>query len=162
MEFCKGELRGLVRHLCMAGYDQHVAEDAAQDAMIELLRVWDGETIRDPRAWVRRVAGRKAADAVRSERRLREVQGLAVAQAETLVPDTVEAESREEAEVVLRLLRTLPQVQQQVMAWEFDGYKAADIAEHMGMKANTVRSNLRHAHEHLKRMLSAENEEVGA
>lgn len=80
---------------------------------------------------------------------------------ESLVPATAEAESRYEIEVVLRLLRALPPVQRLVMAWEFDGYKAADIARITGMKDITVRSNLRHAHAQLKRLLEAENKEVG-
>lgn len=107
-EFCQRDLRGLVTHLRVAGYDQQVAEDSAQEAMIELLGIWDAESVRDPRAWVRRVAGRMAAADVRGVRRRREVHALAASQQELSMPAHARSQGESEVEVVLRFFRTLP------------------------------------------------------
>ncbi|MGW2488289.1 RNA polymerase sigma factor [Streptomyces sp. NPDC001606] len=156
--FCRRDLPRLVRHLRMSGYDQDLAEDAAQEAMIALLEVWGTGRVADPGAWVRCVAGRKAAAAVRRERRLRELHGQAALELELSVP----ADHGDEGAIgtTLRYLRVLPPMQRWVMAWLYDGYKSAEIAEHTGQTPATVRSHIRHARRSLRPLWEAENAET--
>jgi RNA polymerase sigma factor (sigma-70 family) len=56
-------LAGLVRR----GEDFDAAEDALQEALLEVLRVWPEHPPRDPRAWLTTVATRRLVDARRSE-----------------------------------------------------------------------------------------------
>jgi RNA polymerase sigma-70 factor (ECF subfamily) len=51
-------------------------------------------------------------------------------------------------------LAALPERQRQVMAWLYDGYSPPEIAEHLGMKPASVRSNIRHARKTLVRVLA--------
>ncbi len=57
-----------------------------------------------------------------------------------------------EVQMVLNAMSKLPARQRQVMAWYYDGYSAVEIAENLGMPVATVRSNLRHARETLRRL----------
>jgi predicted RNA polymerase sigma factor len=61
--------------LVRRGADFAAAEDAAQDAVVEALRVWPDDLPRDPKGWLLTVAWRRFLDAARSEaaRRRREV-----------------------------------------------------------------------------------------
>ena len=60
--------------LCRRGADFAAAEDAAQEALIEAIRVWPVDPPRDPKGWLVTVAWRKFLDAARADtsRRLRE------------------------------------------------------------------------------------------
>jgi DNA-directed RNA polymerase specialized sigma24 family protein len=55
----------------------------------------------------------------------------------------------EDAEWVLSVLRTLPPIQQKVMALYYDGYSVTEIAEDLGTPLTNVTSNLRLARAHL-------------
>ncbi|MCP3755664.1 RNA polymerase sigma factor [Streptomyces sp. TBY4] len=60
--------------LVRRGADFAAAEDAVQEALLEAVRVWPGETPRDPKAWLVTVAWRRFLDATRADtaRRRRE------------------------------------------------------------------------------------------
>ncbi|MFE4633971.1 RNA polymerase sigma factor [Streptomyces sp. NPDC056773] len=60
--------------LVCRGADFAAAEDAVQEALLEAVRVWPGETPRDPKAWLVTVAWRRFLDATRADtaRRRRE------------------------------------------------------------------------------------------
>jgi RNA polymerase sigma factor (sigma-70 family) len=62
--------------LVRRGADFAAAEDAVQDALVEALRVWPDDPLRDPKAWLVTVAWRKFLDATRAEisRRQRELR----------------------------------------------------------------------------------------
>jgi predicted RNA polymerase sigma factor len=62
--------------LVRRGADFAAAEDAAQDALVEAVRVWPDNPPRDPKGWLVTVAWRKFLDATRSDasRRQREVR----------------------------------------------------------------------------------------
>src|SRR5271168_3621315 len=62
--------------LVRRGADFAAAEDAAQDALVEAVRVWPDEPPRDPKGWLVTVAWRKFLDTARAEtsRRQREVR----------------------------------------------------------------------------------------
>ncbi|MFI0119437.1 RNA polymerase sigma factor [Streptomyces globisporus] len=60
--------------LVRRGADFAAAEDAVQDALVEAVRVWPGDTPRDPKGWLVTVAWRRFLDATRADtsRRRRE------------------------------------------------------------------------------------------
>src|SRR5919107_5491859 len=62
--------------LVRRGADFAAAEDAVQDALVEAVRVWPDEPLRDPQGWLVTVAWRKFLDAARADaaRRHREVR----------------------------------------------------------------------------------------
>ena len=62
--------------LVRRGADFAAAEDAAQDALVEAVRVWPDGPPRDPKGWLVTVAWRKFLDAARADtsRRHREVR----------------------------------------------------------------------------------------
>ena len=62
--------------LVRRGADFAAAEDAAQDALVEAVRVWPDDPPRDPKGWLVTVAWRKFLDAVRADtsRRQREAR----------------------------------------------------------------------------------------
>jgi predicted RNA polymerase sigma factor len=62
--------------LVRRGADFAAAEDAAQDALVEAVRVWPDDPPRDPKGWLVTVAWRKFVDATRADasRRQREVR----------------------------------------------------------------------------------------
>src|SRR5918999_5914180 len=62
--------------LVRRGADFAAAEDAVQDALVEAVRVWPDEPLRDPKGWLVTVAWRKFLDAARADtsRRHRELR----------------------------------------------------------------------------------------
>jgi RNA polymerase sigma-70 factor (ECF subfamily) len=118
------------------------AEDIAQDAFLRAFRDW--ERIRNPSAWVRKVAVRRAGRTVhrrlleaRAVARLLAGRGLAV------------AELPEEDAEVWRAVRALPRRQSQVIALRYvTDASVADIARTLGLAEGTVKAQLyrgRHA-----------------
>lgn len=136
-DFYRRTIRPLVAFLINQGARPHVAPDIAQDTMAKAYRRW--ADLREPRAWVHKVAARALSRA-------------AAAGAEDLVeqipeptallpcPDAIaEWESRYD---MLPVLRSLPARQREVLAWTLAGYKPSDIADHLGVPSETVRGNL--------------------
>lgn len=54
--FFRADFPPLVAFLCKAGFEVEIARDVAVEAMLHALEAWP--VPEDPRAWVRRVAGR--------------------------------------------------------------------------------------------------------
>ncbi|GHF70802.1 hypothetical protein GCM10018790_55760 [Kitasatospora xanthocidica] len=120
--------------------------------MCALGEVWGTERAIHPRAWVRTVAWRRVLAVRDGERRLREVHDRAATQAaERLLGELGDSDLAE----LLSVLGSLPEVQQRVFAWTYDGYKPKDIAEILHMNAATVRSALREARNKLKPVVGA-------
>jgi RNA polymerase sigma factor (sigma-70 family) len=133
--------------LIAMGASRADAEDATQEAMFLAWR--QGETVREPAAWVRTVAVRAYWKQVRARRltdsfdeSLTEVAG-----------DSDLSIFAEEQQQVLRLLRGLPKHQQTVAALFYDGLACEEIADLIGKPASTVRSLLRYARQNLKGMM---------
>lgn len=148
--FYRENITALVRFLLSKRIRLVDAAEIAQEAMIEAARKW--RTIEFPKAWVWRVAARKAVRMVAS---VEETPTDDVGTASPLLkvsPD--EAAHWEEKQEVLRLLRKLPPRQAQVMAWRFDGFKPAEIAEQLQMTPEAVRSNLRKARRSLMALMA--------
>jgi RNA polymerase sigma factor (sigma-70 family) len=143
----------LVGFLITMGYGSGLAQECAAEAMLKAHERW--LDLDQPRAWVRKVASRMAlqegtrdVDGVR-----RAVEG-GWAQA-TLSPDPTRiVEARLQRE---ELLKGLPDRQREVMAWTFDGFEPTEIADALGLPPETVRSNLRHAREKLKKKFKQMN-----
>ena len=57
----------LIGVLRRRGADFAAAEDAAQDALVEAVRVWPDDPPRDPKSWLVTVASRKFLDAARAD-----------------------------------------------------------------------------------------------
>ncbi|MFD3844835.1 RNA polymerase sigma factor [Streptomyces microflavus] len=156
--FFRQEISLLLRHLVVQGFGLQAAKDAAQEAMIELHEQWS--SVRNPAAWVRIAARRRAL-----RRREQEVRHDAVALAAATHLDidlrTPEEEvaRKQEHQDALGLVGTLPPVQRQIMAWTWDGDKPTEIALRLGIPADTVRSNLRHARNRLKQLWAESREE---
>jgi DNA-directed RNA polymerase specialized sigma24 family protein len=144
--FFRADFPPLVAFLCKAGFEVGTARDVAAEAMLHALEAWP--TVEDPRAWVRRAAGRllEAAD-----------PGLRAEWAPARDP-------RDDEELtalvgrharLIDLLTALPGRQRLVLAWSLDGFTPAQIAEALRIAPATVRSNLRHVRERLRRHRTA-------
>ena len=137
--------------LIAMGASQGTAEDATQEAMI---LAWNQrDSIREPAAWVRTVAVRSFLRTVRNG-------GTQTVPLDELVPDPVGNDGldsfEDEQRQVLRLLRTLPTGQRAVTALYYDGLNCEEIAEVLGKRPATVRSNLRYARESLREVIASE------
>jgi DNA-directed RNA polymerase specialized sigma24 family protein len=143
--FFRADFPPLVAFLCKAGLGVETARDVATEAMLHALEAWP--TIDEPRAWVRRTAGR-----------LLDAPDTGAAAAWSPAGDPRDGEL---AELVGRharlidLLTALPGQQRMVLAWSLDGFTPAQIATALRIAPATVRSNLRHVRERLRRHRAA-------
>jgi DNA-directed RNA polymerase specialized sigma24 family protein len=140
--FFRADFPALVAFLCKAGFEVETARDVAAEAMLHALEAWP--IVEDPRAWVRRVAGRliDAPGDVRTDwgpagdpRDDEELAGLV-----------------EQHAGLIDLLAALPGKQRMVLAWSLDGFTPSQIAEALRVAPATVRSTLRHVRERLRRL----------
>jgi RNA polymerase sigma factor (sigma-70 family) len=130
----------LVRFLRWQGVPFVDAENIAQDTLLQLYRHWP--SVRIPAAWARRVASRRWGRQI-ADSHEHPVGDLALERAGTAtlltVDDILALEQRYE---VVRLLDTLPSRQRQILAWTYEGYTPAEIAEELGLAPEAVRANL--------------------
>ncbi|GAA1794556.1 sigma-70 family RNA polymerase sigma factor [Luedemannella flava] len=136
----------LVAFLLWQGASLVDAADVAQETMRRAFEYW--HSIDQPTAWARRVSSREYA------RRMGSIEDLVdeVPAESVLLPD-VTAATVVEKSLLLNLLRRLPPRQRQVMAWIYDGYTPAEVADELKMTPATVRSTLRAARQALVRFL---------
>ncbi|PSJ28805.1 hypothetical protein B7P34_10145 [Streptosporangium nondiastaticum] len=155
-DFFTAEYPRVVHSLMRAGATYEEAEDATQDAMQELLRTW--ADCKCPAGWVRTAAWHAyCKKAERNRRRL----VLESRTAHLSGPAPAAPPEPDEHKRVLEALRALPPRQGQVLALHLDGYSAQEIAALLGVKASTVRSNLRHAIAALRSSLENHEEDEG-
>lgn len=136
----------------------HDADDAAQLAIIEILRsapTFRGESTLE--AWADRIAVRTAIRVAR-ERRLASVRGNS-----ELDPDDipVQSASSDAAESIprsiLAYLDELPEVRRTVLVLRHAmGYSVPEIAEYTGVSVNTVKDRLLSAREQVRKMVRRE------
>lgn len=141
----------LIRYLMSMGVGQHQADDAVQSTFARAYDRWD--TIRQPRAWLYKVALRESYR-IQAGHRNREI-----AAGDTL-PDTAPAPDtgdlvvlNEEEELVRAALAALPDRQRQVMALTIAGFSPAEIASELGCDPAAVRQNQVRARNKLARQL---------
>jgi RNA polymerase sigma factor (sigma-70 family) len=142
----------LVGFLIKAGASRHDAEDAAQNALEELAKMW--HRVDRPTPWLRTTAFRMW---------LKTVHRIRPDELTDEIPDQrFEDHSADVAEKIamVQLLRRLPLLQRTVMAFDIDGCTPSETAEALGMPAVNVRQNLRRARLNLERLL--EDDEGGA
>ena len=142
------EMPYLVRYLqkCFHGACVDDATDAAQSAFVDLLPIWD--TVRKPRAWLRRVVFRKMLEQTKDASFSGSMPSRLVS------PPTSEwLEQREQEQAVMAALHTLPPAQRQVIALLYDQFTYAEIAEIMNISEPAVRKNIERARRRLKEIL---------
>lgn len=141
----------LVRYLMCVGVSQHQADDAVQTAFARAYELWD--TIREPRAWLYKVA-------LHESYRVRTGHGRREIPAGDALPDTAAEPDagdlivlNEEEEQVRAALAALPGKQRQVMALTVAGFSPAEIAAELGCDPAAVRQNQVRARDNLARQL---------
>ncbi|GAA3081753.1 sigma-70 family RNA polymerase sigma factor [Streptosporangium carneum] len=138
--FYRSTFRQLIAFLIKQGASVPIASDIAQDTMIKVYQRWTD--IDQPKAWVHTVASRAL---VRKIADIHEHPHDQVPEPTSLLPcpDTVaEWETRHDA---LRVFRSLPPRQRQVLAWTYSGFTPSEIAQQLGMTPNVVSANLKKA-----------------
>ncbi len=131
------------------GLDIHAASDVAQAAFEKALTRWP--TLRNPRAWLYRVAQNEAL--ARCEAVRREVPTDLVPDRPDPLSAALAVELREEQREVLVHLRGLPPKQQQVMTWTLAGFGDAEIAGVLGLSMNAVKQSRYYARRNLAKRL---------
>ncbi|MFI9206446.1 RNA polymerase sigma factor [Streptomyces sp. NPDC053048] len=155
-DFFTQEYQRVVHGLMRAGATCEEAEDAVQDAMQALLLAWP--TCRNHAGWVRTTAWH--AFCKRADRNRKRVE-LESRNARLTGPEPAVRMEPDERDRVMRVLRDLPPRQRQVLALHYDEYSAQEIAELLGVKPSTVRSNLRHAVATIRRSLERYDTKAG-
>ena len=127
------------------------AEDVVQDV---LLRYLDTAPVLDgpehEKAWLLRVAANLC------KNRLRD----AAAHRTDELSETLAAEEREDLSYVWTAVKALPEAQREaVHLFYYEGYPTAQIAEILGRKESTVRSDLRRARMQLRDLLKEDDDE---
>jgi RNA polymerase sigma-70 factor (ECF subfamily) len=147
----RAERSKLIRYLMSMGAGQHQADDAVQAAFARACDRWD--TIRQPRAWLYKVALRESyrVQAGQAGREIPAGDALPDAAAE---PDTSYlVVLNEEEELVRAALAALPDRQRQVMTLIIAGFSTAEIAAELGCDPAAVRQNQVRARDNLARQL---------
>ncbi|MEW6751989.1 MAG: sigma-70 family RNA polymerase sigma factor [Candidatus Latescibacterota bacterium] len=145
--------------------DFHLAQDAAQEAFVEAYRCLPG--LREPlgfAAWLRRIV-HKHCDRLTRRRRVEAVPLEAAARVAAPHPGPAEtAERNEAARRVRGAIGELPEHQRQVTTlFYIGGYSHRQIADFLGVPAQTVKSRLHEARVRLKeRMADMVEEELQA
>jgi RNA polymerase sigma factor (sigma-70 family) len=140
-EFYREFMPRLVRFLRWQGVPFADAQNVGQDAMAQLYRHWS--SVREPAAWARRVASRRWGRLIADGHHEHPVDDDALERAGTcglLAADEILA--LEQRYDVMCLLDMLPSRQRQVLAWTYEGYTPAEIAEELHLTPETVRANL--------------------
>ena len=119
-----------------------VAEDAVAEAFAQLLR--RGAQVRDPRAWVWRVAFRIAAGEL--QRRRRDTNELTADVVDDVPTDVLD---------LVAALRALSDMQRKsVVLHDYAGYRAAEVAKMIGSTEAAVRVHIIRGRRALRRALT--------
>jgi RNA polymerase sigma factor (sigma-70 family) len=145
----RAERPRLIQYLMSLGIGQHQADDAVQ---VTFARAWDRwEAIRQPRAWLYKVAIRES---YRIQPGWREIPAGDALPDAAGAPDTGDLVVLDEDEEQARaVLAALPGKQRQVMALTLAGLSSAEIAAELGCDPAAVRQNRVSARENLARQL---------
>ncbi|WP_165969196.1 sigma-70 family RNA polymerase sigma factor [Actinomadura sp. KC06] len=136
--------------MAVTGVSLSEAQDAVEEAMIEVVKRWSELT--NPVGYARKAALSHAVGHRRRERRRMplEIRGG------HLTPEADichELTFWEDGQWIKQMLETLPPVQRAVMAAFYDGSTITEIADHLGKTEATVRKNLQLARQKLKPLL---------
>ncbi|MEV0162069.1 RNA polymerase sigma factor [Nonomuraea fuscirosea] len=153
----------VVRFLLCCGAPQAEAEDATQEAFLEVWARWGRvrDTVRSPSLYLRKVAHHKYLRPPGPRRRLFLVTMGEREPPERSVPD--HAVLTDESLDVLAALRELDANSMIAMALRVDGFTAVEIADHLGLSAQQVRDLQKKARKALRaRLYPARAKEGGA
>ncbi len=146
--------------LITMGHGSGIAQECAAEAMYKAHERW--ADLDRPRAWVRKVAIRDALkQAVRDAEGTRRAAEGGWADFATSPDPARIVEARQQRQ---ELLKGLPDRQREVMALTLDGFEPTEIADILALSPETVRSNLRHARDKLKkkyRQMNPQHEREG-
>lgn len=151
-DFFRTQRRPLLAKLRFAGATPSEAEEIAQAAFVDALVRW--EQISNPNAWLRTVAMRRFIK-MRTRSRmgtLREAQAFGTHSEVDTAADR-DLTVLEDQQWVEQMVQSLPPTQRTVMALVFDGHRPTEIAGILGKNEANIRQNLKHAREHLRRVL---------
>jgi RNA polymerase sigma factor (sigma-70 family) len=154
--FYHAERIPLVRFVMFLGADPDTAEDIAQTAFTRAFAMW--HTIRFPQAWLRKVAQNEYFGHCRATARetsLDAAPGRADRPAAVSVALALELQA-DTRQFLTTGMAGLPPKQRQVMAWTWDGFSDAEIAEQLGDSEAAVRKNRSRAIKNLRRLLADE------
>jgi RNA polymerase sigma factor (sigma-70 family) len=144
--FYEREMPRLVLFVTIStGLDIHAAADVAQAAFEKALPRWP--TLRNPRAWLCRVAQREAFARYQAARR--EVPVDAIPDWPDQLSAALAAELRAEQREVLAHVQSLPPKQRQVMTWTLAGFGDAEIARSLGLSPSAVKQSRYYARRNL-------------
>lgn len=142
----------LVRSLTLITLDAGLAEDAAQEAFLQLHLHWRDPAMKDRVAWLYRVAINRSKD---YRRALRRATGLAQRLAEVFDEQAVESWSPDPG--LVAIVRQLPKRQRTAAAlFYLAGFSSREIAAAMGISEGAVGSHLHKAREALRKILEEE------
>lgn len=138
----------LTRFLLWQGAPLAEAVDIAQETMTALYKDW--LRVRSPQAWSRRVGSRRWGRriATLAHELCTDPGDIAGTGVVTSVPRLIGADqvrAFEQHHDVLKLLEELPPRQRQVLAWTYEGYTPAEIAEELQLTPQAVRASLHKA-----------------
>jgi RNA polymerase sigma factor (sigma-70 family) len=139
----------LMRYLitCFDSADIRDAADAAHTAFAELFVKWN--TVRNPRAWLRKVAFRQMLrQPVKGEYSLDTPH-----KEPAVLSASAQLELHEDEKLVLDALGQLPHAQRQVFALVYDEFSYREIAEIMNTTEAAVRQNAVRARRRMKELL---------
>ncbi|MEU8404156.1 sigma-70 family RNA polymerase sigma factor [Nonomuraea sp. NPDC048892] len=163
LDFYDREYHLLVRFLLCCGAPKAEAEDAAQEAFLEVWARWDWvrDTVRRPSLYLRKVAYHKYLRPPGPRRRPLPATMREQEPPERSGPD--HAVLTDESLDVLAALRELDGNSMIAMALRVDGFTAVEIADHLGLSAQKVRDLLKKARKALRaRLYPARAKEGGA
>lgn len=148
--FYEREMPRLVLFVTVStGLDVHAAADVAQTAFEKAVPRW--ATLRNPRAWLYRVAHREAL--ARSESVRREVPVDVIPDRPDELSAALAAELRAEQQEVMAHLLGLSPNQRKVMTWTLAGFGDAEIAENLGLSTDAVKQSRYYARRNLAKRL---------
>jgi RNA polymerase sigma-70 factor (ECF subfamily) len=150
-EFYQREFRKMVALAAAVSGSRAVAEDIAQEAMIEAQRRWNTIGLYDkPGAWLRRVTIQKASKRLRRARL--EAASMLKLSASTAIPA-----GSDEVESVFDAIRKLPARQRAAVTLHYlDGFSVTEVAEVLDCAPGTAKAHLYKARQSLARMLGEE------
>jgi RNA polymerase sigma-70 factor (ECF subfamily) len=164
-DFIRAEYPGVIRFSIRRGASKELAEDIGQRIMLEMLRDGRWERFTDPevrRAYMYRAARNALYEEWAKIKKRGEQELSPDTQCADPHQDTASlALANDESQVVLKILRSLPERQRTIMALTTDGYPPEDIAKILNLNPATVRSSLRHARNKLKAALQKRKDPAG-
>ncbi|MEV7167462.1 sigma-70 family RNA polymerase sigma factor [Streptomyces microflavus] len=153
-DFFREEYLRVVYSIMRLGAGLAEAEDVASDAMYRTLTRW--ADIADPAAYTHTCA--RHAYFARARQKAGEAPLEDGALSEEPTPDLLDLlDLKDQERRVHGVLARLPRAQRTVMHLHYAGLSTEDIARELKMQEATVRSNLRHARQRLRTLLSDED-----